>query len=168
MAKWKTIPGYENYDVSDEGEVRNGKTGRILKSSYSNGGYKKVNLRSNNVVANAKIHRLVAENFIPNPDGLPQVNHIDGDKNNNRIENLEWCTRGENMRHAAEHHLLCRPDSSGVPKRRTKIVESGITFDSVSDCARFLNAAESNVSACLSGRRKTCRGYHVIYADERG
>ena len=168
MANWKTIPGYENYDVSDEGNVRNRRTGQVLTPSESRGGYLKVNLRSEGVARSAKIHRLVAENFIANDRDRTVVNHIDGNKSNNRVDNLEWCTSSENNRHAFLNHLSYRPDNSGVPKRRVVIIETGREFDSVSDCARFLEVASSNVSACLSGRRNTCRGYHVTYADERG
>lgn len=165
MANWRTIPGYENYDISDEGEVRNNKTGKTIKDSYTSGGYRKVNLRSDGIQKSTKIHRLVAENFIPNDDGKPCVNHIDGDKTNNRACNLEWCTASENNKHAFVNGLSYRPETSGVTRRKTMIVETGEVFDSVSDCARFLGAAESNVSVCLSGKKKTCRGYHVRYAD---
>jgi hypothetical protein len=168
MAEWKSIDGYDNYEISDEGRVRNSKTGRVLKPSCSRGGYEKVNLRSNGVQKSAKIHRLVAENFIPNDDYSKVVNHKDGNKINNSVTNLEWCTPSENNRHAFRHGLCYRPVNSGVPRRKTMIVETGMIFDSVSDCARFLKVAESQVSMCLSGRVKTCRGYHIIYADRGG
>ena len=165
MANWKVIRDYDNYEVSDEGEVRNRKTGRVLKTGYASSGYRKVNLSTGNVVKNALVHRLVADNFLPNPGNKNVVNHIDGDKSNNRLANLEWCTAGENIKHAFDNSLNYRPDTSGVPRRRTRIVEIDAGFDSISDCARFLNTPTSNVSACLSGRSKTCCGYHIVYDD---
>ena len=106
MGNWKVIPGYERYEISDEGEVRNSKTGRLLKSGYTNGGYRKVNLRSNGVAVNARVHRLVAENFLPNTDGKTQVNHIDGDKTNNRVTNLEWCDAKYNTNYGTRNMRL--------------------------------------------------------------
>lgn len=165
MADWKNIPGYDNYEVSDEGNVRNRKSGRILKDGYTRGGYRKVNLRANGDAKSVKVHRLVADNFVPNPTGKSCINHIDGDKTNNRKDNLEWCTHSENNKHAYKNHLTYRPENSGVPKRKVRIVETGVTFESVSDCARFLGAAESGVSVCLSKPTRTCRGVHVTYSD---
>lgn len=167
MAEWKTISGYTNYEVSDEGEVRNHKTGRLIKPSLSRGGYKKVNLRSDGIATSKKVHRLVAETFIPNIENKSTVNHIDGDKSNNVVGNLEWNTHSENNKHAFDSGLSYRPVNSGVAKRRVAIAETGVIFDSVSDCARYLGASESNVSACLSGRCKTCRGQSIIYVDDR-
>lgn len=164
MSNWREIPHYENYDVSDDGHVRNRKTGRILKTSWTRGDYEKVNLRSNGEAKSIKVHRLVAGAFIPNEENKPYVNHLDGNKHNNRADNLEWCTSSENNKHAFDNGLSYRPDSSGVPKRKTVILETGMIFDSISDCARFLGTSGSHVSACLAGRLRTCCGYHVEYA----
>lgn len=165
MAKWKNIPDFSDYEISDEGEVRNSKTNLILKPSYTRGGYQKVNLYKDGSRKSVKIHRLVAENFIKKDRDKPHVNHIDGDKTNNRISNLEWCTPSENNKHSYDNGLSYRPITSGVPRRKTRIVETGETFDSVSECARFLGAHEPHVSACLSGKRRTCKGRHVEYVD---
>ena len=116
---WKPVAGYEGlYEVSDLGRVRsldmfqfrsNGWVectfrvkGRVLKP-YRTGkgeGYQTVELHKNGKGTNKKVHRLVAEAFIPNPEFLPEVNHIDGDKNNNVVSNLEWASGKDNMRHA--------------------------------------------------------------------
>ena len=91
---WKTIS--DNYEVSDSGVVRNIKKNRELKPSRNLGGYCFVNIKGKSVY----IHRLVAEMFIPKIDGKSCVNHKDGNKSNNAVENLEWCTYSENMAHA--------------------------------------------------------------------
>lgn len=97
---WKDIKGWEDlYEVSDKGEVRNKLTQHILKGDINNCGYRRVCLYNINHTPKKQrffIHRLVAEHFIDNIHNLPQVNHIDSDKNNNNITNLEWCLPREN------------------------------------------------------------------------
>lgn len=99
---WKTIEGFENYQVSNMGRVKNIKTGHILKpflrGSRENNKYYSVELKGKAYF----IHRLVAKAFLPNPDNLPQVNHKDENKLNNEITNLEYCTQSENRRYSIE------------------------------------------------------------------
>jgi len=111
--KWRAIKGYEGlYEVSNTGLVRalskrvdSGKCHRTWKEHIKSygvdaKGYLRVSLSKNGVNRTHKVHRLVAEAFIPNPDNLPQVNHIDGHKTHNTVSNLAWCNQNENMRHA--------------------------------------------------------------------
>jgi hypothetical protein len=86
--------------VSSEGRVKAVDDGREIKICDNGRGYKQVFLMRNGKRHVRLLHRLVAEAFIPNPEGKPEVNHIDLDKGNNRVENLEWCTRSENLNHA--------------------------------------------------------------------
>lgn len=105
---WKDIEGFENrYEISSFGNVRNKKTSKVLKHSNNYHGYPFVLLRKkgDDKVKNLKIHRLVAEAFIPNPDNLPQVNHKDGNKLNNSVDNLEWCTCQYNIQHSFANGL---------------------------------------------------------------
>ena len=94
--EWKKIRDYENYSVSRNGEVRNNKTGRILKQWKDKNGYSKVKLCKNGKEKTIRVHRLVAEMFIPNSNNLPCVDHINCIKDDNRVENLRWCTQKEN------------------------------------------------------------------------
>ena len=96
--EWKQIPNFENYEVSNLGKVRNKKTKRILKPC-NNGGYLYVGLRCNGSAKTFKIHQLVGLCFIENPNNRQQINHIDKDRTNNNISNLEWCTAAENNAH---------------------------------------------------------------------
>ena len=110
MEEWKNVIGYEGlYEVSNIGNVRNVKRNTLLRLS-KNQGYIQVWLYKNGIRAGLKVHRLVAEAFLPNPDNLPQVNHKDEDKTNNRVENLEWCTAkyNTNYGHRTENAINTR------------------------------------------------------------
>lgn len=99
---WKTIEDYPNYDVSSFGNVRNNKTNYVLKLQKNASGYMKISLVSSNKHSNNfMVHRLVAKAFIPNPDNKPTVNHIDKNKSNNNVFNLEWATMSEQNYHSA-------------------------------------------------------------------
>lgn len=99
MRNWtifRKIEGYENYEVSIHGDVRNTKFDRVLKNIPDKDGYPVVWLSEDGSKKNCKVHRLVAEAFIPNKKKLPQINHKDESKDNNFIGNLEWCTHRYN------------------------------------------------------------------------
>lgn len=111
MEEWKNIIGYEGlYEVSDKGNVRNVRRNTLLKLSKNNYGYIQVYLYKNSIRTGLKVHRLVAQAFIPNPDNLPEVNHLDEDKTNNRVDNLEWCTHKYNVNygHRTENAINTR------------------------------------------------------------
>lgn len=98
--QWKPVNGYEGrYEVSSTGTVRNVRTGKEISQYTTKGGYLIVQLHGADGPKNHKVHRVVAKAFIPNPEGKPEVNHIDFDKKNNSDFNLEWVTAKENVRH---------------------------------------------------------------------
>lgn len=131
---WKDIPGYEGYyQVSNFGRVKSldrtviDKNGRVMKykgviltPQLNEFGYEKVVLIKSGKRKNFKIHQLVAIAFLDNPDNLPCINHKDGNKRNNMVSNLEWCTFGENNKHAYEKGLKEPYDRNGEknPKAR--------------------------------------------------
>lgn len=92
----KPIPGYEHYLITTWGRVYNTRTKQFLNPYTHYKGYLRVDLRSGTEKRHFKVHRLVANAFIPNTEGKPQVNHIDGNKQNNSVSNLEWVTNKEN------------------------------------------------------------------------
>ena len=113
MKEFRTIKGFERYSVSKDGTVINNMSGIVLSQREATNGYMRVNLRKGDEPyekpKTRAIHRLVAEAFIPVVPGKAYVNHIDGNKHNNDVSNLEWCTASENISHAIKNGLLC-PD----------------------------------------------------------
>lgn len=104
MEEWRDIKGYEGYyQVSNQGRIRNTNSGRIRATYTNRFGYIGVGLHKDGEIHEKKIHRLVAEAFIPNPDNLPEVNHKDENKENNTVENLEWCTRKYNINYGTRN-----------------------------------------------------------------
>lgn len=100
LEKFKTIDGYSDYEISSWGRVFRKSTGNFLTPYHHHKGYLRVDLMNGKGRKHFKVHRLVATAFIPNPDGKPQVNHIDGNPANNSVTNLEWVTNAENQEHA--------------------------------------------------------------------
>lgn len=120
---WKRINGYEEYEISNLGRVKSFKRdrkGKIMKPKFS-GEYLAVTLCADGQQERKTIHRLVAEHFIPNPSGLPWVNHKDGNKLNNKVTNLEWVTPSENNNHAYEIGL--KKGVKGEKHGRSKLNE---------------------------------------------
>lgn len=180
---WKSIKGYEGYyEVSDDGLVRslnrvvpveNGGSklisGRIMKLTRTcgrmgKGGYLVVNLRKNHTTKVIPVHRLVAETFLLNDKNLPTVNHIDGDKNNNNVNNLEWTSYADNNIHALHKGLrnprsnyVCQFDDCGKFVRKYK---------SVSEAARITGISRGMISHCLHCRARYAGGYVWVKFDE--
>jgi len=124
MEKFKQIKGYEDYSVSNQGRVKSIRfPNRCLKPGKNRYGYLLVDLCKNGVHKNHKIHRLVALAYIPNPENKRTVNHIDGIKTNNFVENLEWNTHSENNQHAYDAGLK---DDRGSKHGMAKLTEDQV------------------------------------------
>lgn len=107
MEEWKDVPNYEGlYQISDLGNVKSIYSNKILKPSVDKFGYVRFSATKNKIQKTLRLHRLVAKVFIPNPNNLPQVNHLDGNKLNCAKSNLEWSTDSDNKFHAYANGLM--------------------------------------------------------------
>lgn len=163
------LPGYEaykNYAIRSNGEVVNKITGRVLSQPICRStGYRMVCLWGNNSRRTCCVHRLLALAFIDNPTFERDVNHKDGNKTNNRLDNLEWVSHRENIVHAIRNGLF-RPTfvKSGYCGKRIVCCEDGNQFNSVKSAAEFYGVVAANISGVLKGKRKTAGGRRFEYA----
>ncbi len=190
---WKDIENYPNYQISNLGRIKSKKritkvgiknvkriirNEKILKPSKLTKGYLGIRLYDNNSNAKTfKIHRLVAQAFISNPNNLSQVNHIDGDKTNNTVENLEWCTCSENMKHSYNIGLrdkeklkehMSRVGKSLKNKKghhirkvaqydqNNKLIK---IWESQTKASNSIGISNTSIQNVCAGRKKTAGGY---------
>lgn len=181
---WKDVIGYEGlYQVSNLGKIKrvmftNGKYSfkkeRLLNKFLING-YEKVELNKNGIGKPKFIHRLVAEAFIPNPENKLQVNHIDGNKQNNCISNLEWATPSENTKHAYMTGLAKSPNINkygNLNHSSKEVIQYDLknikikTYGSTKEVMRVTGYDSSCIARCCRGKLKTAYGYVWRYANE--
>lgn len=188
---WKPIPNYEGmYEASDMGRIRsvsrtvrrNGETnktlsGRVLVVNTQGNGYKCVTLSKNGNVKTYRVHRLVATTFIPNPQGLPEVNHINENKADNSVSNLEWITHIGNIKHGttierSHKNRDCKGAKNGmfgrkgklspVSKRVAQITLQGeviAEFDSIREAAKAIGRRPTSITNAIVGRTLHCCGF---------
>ena len=143
---WKIIPDYPNYKISNLGKVINIKKNKLMTlTKHSN--YYWVKLSNNNHAKSIKVHRLVAQIFIPNPDNLPCVNHKDEDTSNNPVDNLEWCNHEYNNTYGTR--IERQKEKIKKPVIQCDIKGNYINeFDSINDAANSLHILACNISNC--------------------
>lgn len=167
--EWKDTYIYgEQYQVSQTGLVRNKVTGHILTSQKDNKGYLRVRLSLHDKKVSAKVHRLVAVAFIPNPDNKPQVNHKDTNKCNNNVRNLEWVTNGENQLHAYKTGLNYVTGKAGRKKKpvcKLDLITGEVieTYKSLAEAGRKNGVHDTNIHKVLTKQRKSCGGFGWKY-----
>lgn len=155
--QWKPIDGFTNYEVSDIGRVRNVTTGRIKKNFLNINGYYYAQLFHDGMVRLTLVHRLVAKAFVPNPECLPEINHIDEDKTNNSASNLEWCSRAYNMKYSGKHRVGVRMQK---PIAVRSIAPNGTVtaYRSLYHAARSSGINSGSIFEVINGNRRTAGG----------
>lgn len=169
--EFRIIEGFPKYSINNNGIIINSR-GNEKASQYKDG-YLSTTLYNNGVGTKKRVHRLVAEAFIPNPYNKPDINHKDGNKLNNSVNNLEWATKSENMTHAyqtglvkphASYGMLGHKNPNGGSKgHKVRIVETNEVYDNMAKCATAINGDSRRISECLHGIQHTHRGYHFEY-----
>ena len=154
MEEWKVVKEHNKYMISSLGRVKSLKYNkeRILKPMVDNKGYLRIDLDNKTY----KIHRLVAEHFIDNPDKLPQVNHKDEDKSNNSYLNLEWCNNKYNANYGSRVKKVNQYDCNDNLIR---------TWSSMKQASLELNIQLSHICSCCRGNRKSSGGYKWKYVN---
>ena len=154
---WKTIKDYPNYQISNLGRIKNNHN-RILKDRIDKYGYKVIGLYKEGKMKNLFIHRLVASAFISNLDNLPQVNHINENKLDNRVENLEWCSNQYNINYGTRTKKQIKSQSIPI-LQFTKDGEFIRKWDSATTIKNELGFDNSFISKCCRGERKLSYGF---------
>lgn len=181
MEEWLNIAGFYGYQISNTGKVKSlerkvkCKNGyrtvkeHILKQKNLNG-YQRVQLCRDGKYKNILVHILVAEAFLPNPDNLPQVNHLDECKNNNNVNNLEWCTREYNCNFGTRNERISKKLSKvklGVYNTKLskpiRCIETNQIFPSTAEIQRKLGFSQGNICNCCNGKRKSAYKFHWEY-----
>ena len=142
---WTDIKGYPNYSVSNLGRVRSKKTGKILKPYKTNRGYLTVGFWSDGKKKRLSIHRLVAQAFIQNLNNLPEVNHINGCKADNNVNNLEWSSGSANISHAYQTGLRKAKLTNSDKEKILQLIEKGFTQRAIGKLFNVSHSAVGNI-----------------------
>lgn len=158
---WKTIEEFPIYEINKYGDIRNRRTLHVKKPRIDDWGYLQVSLNKgvHGRCHSKTVHRLVAKTFIEGDHSGLQVNHIDGNKLNNHVSNLEFVTGSQNVQHAYDNGFR-KPSGGRGPIQRIRIVETGQIFDNMADCARYVGGDSGNICRCVHRPHTTYKGYH--------
>jgi hypothetical protein len=162
--KWKVVPikEYNSYKISNHGRIKNSKD-KIL-NPYNISGYKVIQLSSDGKTKNLKMHRLVAMAFIPNPNNYSIVNHIDENKVNNHISNLEWVTSSQNIKHSIKESRL---EANGKKVQQISIDGKFIKeWSYIAKAGKELGISAKTISSVCRGIGQTAGGYKWKFIDK--
>jgi len=170
---WKAHPDYAGIELSTLGKVRTLDSlissekytrftkGRILKQQLNHNGYMQVSIPVDGKSVTKRVHRLVSQTFIKNTDNLPQVNHLDCDRTNNNVSNLEWCTASYNTQYREKYGI-----SRGVPVLAVNLKMLKVSkHRSQNEAGRELGVKRTNINKVIKGKRKQAGGYWFVNDD---
>lgn len=161
---WKKHPYIDKIEVSSFGRVRS-VNGHYYINRHNHNGYLCVSFRMNGKKVNKFVHRLVAETFITNPDNLQQVNHLDCNRTNNNVENLEWCTISYNAKYR-EKFGISSTESRGHPIFAINLKTQEVSqFRSQHEASRLLGFSQGNINGVIIGRLNKTHGYWFVNDD---
>ena len=154
---WKDIPGYEGlYQASNFGNIKricytnqfsSFSKEKILKQHYNEQGYLKIKLTKKGKPKTYRVHRLIAQTFIPNPYGLKEINHIDSRRDNNCVNNLEWCDRKSNILHSVnKNRMHVKP---------VRMIDNNVCFKSIKEASNVTGICYNSIESCCRGLLKT-------------
>lgn len=180
--EWYPLKNWPGYEISNKQRVRSyldrrgfGKNKyvevpEILDEQTHRLGYKYVNLRKDGRTHKGYIHHLMGETFLPNPENKPEINHENGNKNDNRIENLTWNTRAENMEHARRTGLWDVEKSTAAAReacrREIYCYEEDRYFYTAAEAAEYFGVSRSCITLCCQGKSYHVKGFHLCYAED--
>ncbi len=169
MELWKSIKDFEDYLVSDCGNVYSIKSNKIMQLHKMKSGYMHLNLSKNNKKYGFYVHRLVADAFISNPKCFPQVNHKDENKENNNVSNLEWCTCEYNVNYGTARKRTSETLKSRGTGNKIFCVETGVVFPSIKEASKVMGVQSSEISRMVFKTRniKAVHGYHFELIESR-
>lgn len=153
------VKGYTDYFIDEYGNVYSLKTHKYLSQEKGKDGYYYVQLCENGKRKRVSVHRLVAETFIDNPCNFPMVNHKDENRENNKVNNLEWCTEKYNTNYGNARVKQAKAVSKAVV-----CIETGVVFCSQKEAGQITKVAHQHICDCCKGKKQTCGGYHWRYA----
>ena len=163
MEEWKDVKGYEGlYIISSTGRIA-----KLLHPKINKDGYCEQGLVKDKNKKGKRIHRLVAEAFIPNPLGLKEVNHIDENKQNNEVCNLEWTTHQANVNHGTRIERMSNTQRNRADCSKQVIcIETGIVYPSINEASRQTGADRNTIADACKGKLKTAKGYHWKFKED--
>ena len=159
----RDIPGYEGlYAATEDGRIWSYRAKKFLKPVDNGKGYLCANLYKNGKGRRCYLHRLIAETYVPNPAGLPQVSHIDETRTNNCVSNLTWASQKDNSNMPLHKQRL----SEKAKKNPVICLETQEIFDSITEAAKVKNTYAGSIRYCCLGQRKTAGGLHWAYYED--